>query len=331
MVGWCCSSQPPLPVPAFVFPALAVPARCAAGQTSRGAARRGTPRRGPPPAPAPAVARRPGHPGSPVRVVVVQHLGEDEAAHVGLRQLLRVEFKLGSQARWRMFHDRRQPFKVGHRERVSCRQPLRRVERQQAPQKLQRTVVCAREACREVCARLGGHRGQERGRLWVCDAGERRSRRRAHQVGDEAQLRHGVGAREERRLLQHLAEHAPQAPHVNGRGVGAVEAAAELGGAVPARRHVVRPSARSLTGRCEPRQTQVAQLELAVGVDEHVFGLDVPVQHAVRVHVRHAAQQLVHDDLVVAGCEVWVGAHDGVQVAVHELKHNVQVAERARV
>lgn len=52
--------------------------------------------------------------------------------------------------------------------------------------------------------------------------------------------------------------------------------------------------------RLEPSgQTKVADLQLAVGIDQQVSGLEVPVQHVGRVDVLQTAQRLVDERLKV--------------------------------
>ena len=47
------------------------------------------------------------------------------------------------------------------------------------------------------------------------------------------------------------------------------------------------------------RETKVTDLEVAVRVDEQIARLDVPVHNVGRVHEKEAAQELVHEVLVV--------------------------------
>lgn len=56
-----------------------------------------------------------------------------------------------------------------------------------------------------------------------------------------------------------------------------------------------------------------------------------PVEHARGVHEVEATQQLVQEDLVVIVGKIIVCCNDGVEVRLHELKHDVQVLEGARV
>ena len=52
-------------------------------------------------------------------------------------------------------------------------------------------------------------------------------------------------------------------------------------------------------GQNGPRQTEIAKLDVAVGVDEDVGGFQIPVDHLMRVEVLHRAEHVVSDDLDV--------------------------------
>ena len=101
----------------------------------------------------------------------------------------------------------------------------------------------------------------------------------------------------------------------------ALEAQHDLRRAVPARRHVLSHVARiflRVHGKAAG-QSKIADLELAVGVDQQVAGLEVAVQHIGRVDVLQAAQDLVDEGLEVGVGEGLAGADDGGQIALHEL------------
>ena len=66
-------------------------------------------------------------------------------------------------------------------------------------------------------------------------------------------------------------------------------------------------------------KTKVANLELAVGIDQQITGLEISVEHVCRVNVLQTAQDLVYE-----GLEVCIGKRlsrpdDGRQIAFHEL------------
>lgn len=67
------------------------------------------------------------------------------------------------------------------------------------------------------------------------------------------------------------------------------------------------------------RETKVADLELAVGVDEQVAGLQVTMQHVGAVDVFQAAENLVDEGLEVGVGEGLAGTDDGCKIAFHEL------------
>mmetsp|Transcript_33887 Transcript_33887/g.100659 ORF Transcript_33887/g.100659 Transcript_33887/m.100659 type:complete len:438 (+) Transcript_33887:197-1510(+) len=166
------------------------------------------------------------------------------------------------------------------------------------------------------------HRGRERGldRLHVLRGGA------AGDLHDAIQLVHGGGSWEDGLPGDELSQDAAHAPEVDALRVrgGAEE---DLRGAVPARRDVVRQH--GVLGvvvhlHDAPGQAEVADLHLAVGVQEDVRGLDVAVQHRPRVHVLQRLEQLV-DDVLLVDLLKDLGADDGVQVGFHEVADQIDV------
>ena len=101
----------------------------------------------------------------------------------------------------------------------------------------------------------------------------------------------------------------------------ALKAQHDLGRAVPARRHVLSHVARILlrVHRKTAGQSKIADLELAVGVDQQVAGLQVAVQHIGRVDVLQAAQDLVDEGLEMSVGKGLTGTNDGGKIAFHQL------------
>ena len=66
-------------------------------------------------------------------------------------------------------------------------------------------------------------------------------------------------------------------------------------------------------------QTKITDLELAIGIDEQIAGLQVAMQHVRRVDVLEAAQDLVDEGLEMGVGERLARPDDGGQVAFHEL------------
>lgn len=64
---------------------------------------------------------------------------------------------------------------------------------------------------------------------------------------------------------------------------------------------------------------------MAVGVDEDVGGLQVPVQQLRGVEVLQGTQDLECDEAQVDGLQHAL-SHEGVQVGLHELKGHIQVS-----
>ena len=104
---------------------------------------------------------------------------------------------------------------------------------------------------------------------------------------------HVVASGEERLAVGELHEDAADGPDVDGGGVvGGVEQ--QLRGAVPPCHHVLRHHV-ALGGGA--RQPEVADLEVAVGVQQQVAGLEVPVDHVGGVDVLEPAKDLVQEVL----------------------------------
>lgn len=101
----------------------------------------------------------------------------------------------------------------------------------------------------------------------------------------------------------------------------ALEAQHDLRGTVPPRGHVLGHVASILLGVDgeATSQAKIADLELAIGVNEKVTGLQVTVQHVGRMDVLETAQDLVDEGLEVGVGQGLAGANDGRQVAFHKL------------
>lgn len=71
-------------------------------------------------------------------------------------------------------------------------------------------------------------------------------------------------------------------------------------------------------------QAQICNLHTVI-LDQHILGLDISIEKAVQVHIR---QYLVHEAATANfGLQVMPVAllHGLVQIALHVLKHNVQL------
>lgn len=66
------------------------------------------------------------------------------------------------------------------------------------------------------------------------------------------------------------------------------------------------------------RQTEIANLELAVGVDEQVAGLQVTVEDVCGVYVLQTAENLVNEGLEVCVGQWLSTANDGGEITFHE-------------
>lgn len=142
----------------------------------------------------------------------------------------------------------------------------------------------------------------------------------AEMLNDEAELQVRDLGCEEGFSVEELSEDAAAGPDVDGGGVEVADEE-ELGGPVVAHGDVLGQvdafGWRVGSGRwlllevldAAPGESEVAELDVAVLVDEYVVGLEVAVHDACRVHVAHHAQQLVHEvgNMVV---RQWLGCVD---------------------
>mmetsp|Transcript_7741 Transcript_7741/g.30576 ORF Transcript_7741/g.30576 Transcript_7741/m.30576 type:complete len:434 (+) Transcript_7741:611-1912(+) len=150
-------------------------------------------------------------------------------------------------------------------------------------------------------------------------------------VNDELDHVVKVAAGEGRAAAEDLGEDAPDSPDVH---CGVVHAgpAEELGGAVPAGDHVrgevaLAPRGGGFRGALVgglvnaaadgAGQAKVTNDQLAVGVDQHVLGLEVSVKHPGGVHVLEAAQDLVQEVLDVGVAQRLAGGDDVREVGIH--------------
>ena len=101
----------------------------------------------------------------------------------------------------------------------------------------------------------------------------------------------------------------------------------ELGRAVPAR-HDVLCELRVDLARRRPREAKVADLEIAVLVDEEVAWLEVAVDGSGRVDRLEPSHELVRQPLDVRATEGLLAVDYVVQVGGHEVEDKVQVVPR---
>mmetsp|Transcript_30582 Transcript_30582/g.105689 ORF Transcript_30582/g.105689 Transcript_30582/m.105689 type:complete len:246 (+) Transcript_30582:597-1334(+) len=129
---------------------------------------------------------------------------------------------------------------------------------------------------------------------------------------------------EKRLAPQHLREDAPHGPHVDGL-VVRVRLAEQLGRAVPARDDVFCEFARIVVDASS--EAKVADGQVAVAVHQQVRGLEVAVKHRGAVDELQTAEDLVEEVLVVLVRQRLPARDDSVQVALHEVGHDVDVGE----
>lgn len=107
-------------------------------------------------------------------------------------------------------------------------------------------------------------------------------RRGAEELGNDGELVHVVLAGEEGLALEHLGEDAAGAPDVH-LDVVFLPGEHDFGGAVVPGRHIARH-----LGVLNAGQAKVANLQIAILVDENVAGLQVTMHDAGGVHVFQA-------------------------------------------
>lgn len=95
----------------------------------------------------------------------------------------------------------------------------------------------------------------------------------------------------------------------------------DFGSAIPSRGNVFRHVASVLFGINgeTTRKTEVANLELAVGIDQQITGLEITVENVRRVDVLETAENLVDEGLEVSVCKWLAGPDDGSKIALHQL------------
>mmetsp|Transcript_73848 Transcript_73848/g.225858 ORF Transcript_73848/g.225858 Transcript_73848/m.225858 type:complete len:298 (-) Transcript_73848:290-1183(-) len=147
------------------------------------------------------------------------------------------------------------------------------------------------------------------------------------EADDQVQLLLRVVPRVQGLAHVHLGEDAADRPDVDGaRVVG--PGAQHLGRPVPPRADVLRHRAHpALVGEAHARQAEVADLQVAIAVDEQIARLQVPVDDLRRVHVLHAPQDLVQEELAVVVRERLGRPQRRGQVGLHQLRDDVDLLE----
>ncbi|GIX62766.1 D-alanyl-D-alanine carboxypeptidase/D-alanyl-D-alanine-endopeptidase [Babesia caballi] len=222
------------------------------------------------------------------------------------------------------------------------RNPLMRVQRQHA---LQQRDRLGRMPLNDRVERLRLLRRERRVQLQLRGAWPVGLGRRAQHLVDPAQLVDLVGPREERLLVQDLGEEAAGRPHVAG-GVVRLRPQQQFGTPVPQRHHPIRHllsdavlveicGVHSLAGRrhqravhAPPGQPKVRDFHNPAVSHKHVRRRQIAVREPVAVQLLQPLEQLPHDALLLRHVQPDLGVHDLLQVARHELHHDVDEALR---
>lgn len=112
----------------------------------------------------------------------------------------------------------------------------------------------------------------------VADGGYDLIRRCSKQICDDRELVYVVLAGEKRFALQHLCENTPDAPDVDPN-VILLPCEHDFRGAIVSRRHIAGHLRVLYTGK-----TEIANLEIAVLIDEDIAWFQITVNHASRMH-----------------------------------------------
>ena len=72
-------------------------------------------------------------------------------------------------------------------------------------------------------------------------------------------------------------------------------------------------------------QSKITNLQVAIGIDQQIRGLQVAVQDIARMNVLEAAQDLIDKILNVIHAELLFGINDPVQIGFHEIRDHVHV------
>lgn len=136
-----------------------------------------------------------------------------------------------------------------------------------------------------------------------------------------------VAARKQRSAGQHLGKNAPHRPHIDGRGV-LLEREHDLRSPIPPGSYVLGHEAEIVLGQSHRAgEAKVTDLEVAVGVQEKITGLEVAMEHIGRMHGFQSPEGLVDEVLHVVVGE-FLSADHSMQVGLHEFLDEVYLSKR---
>mmetsp|Transcript_35640 Transcript_35640/g.57417 ORF Transcript_35640/g.57417 Transcript_35640/m.57417 type:complete len:443 (+) Transcript_35640:359-1687(+) len=167
---------------------------------------------------------------------------------------------------------------------------------------------------------------QHRGRKGRLDGVDVFWSRTACDLHDAIQLVHCRCSWEDGLPGEELPQNAAHTPQVNALRVRS-RAEQDLRRTVPARGHIVRQHwilCVVLLLHNTPGQSEVADLHLAVGVEQNVRRLDVAVQHLSRMHELERLEELI-DDVLLVNLLQDVGTDYRMQIRLHVVADEVNV------
>lgn len=134
---------------------------------------------------------------------------------------------------------------------------------------------------------------------------------------------HGATPSKYRFLRQYLVDDAAEAPDISWRGVG-LRTEQDFRRSVPASCHAFREHCCEVFEGERADQSEVAEFDGAVGVDEDVAGLEIPVDDLAGVQVLEGLGHLVDDEPDVDVLQDPL-SDDVVQVCLHVLEQQIDV------
>ena len=136
-----------------------------------------------------------------------------------------------------------------------------------------------------------------------------------------------VTTREERFTGEHFCQDAPDRPNIDGFGV-LFESEHDFRSSVPTGSDVFCHETRSFCFGlvCRSCQTKIANLEIAIGVEQEIRGFEITMQHLSRMQRFQTPQSLI-DKVLTVVVRQFLGSNDTVHIGFHEFLDEVDFGE----
>ena len=116
---------------------------------------------------------------------------------------------------------------------------------------------------------------------------------------------------------QHLGKNASHTPHINRLGI-LLECQHNLGSTVPSCGHIFGHEARVVFGGSRrSSQTEVADFQIAIGIEKKIRWFEISVEDICRVHGLERSESLVDEVLAVVIGKL-LSSYDAVHIRLHE-------------